>query len=1120
MYDDLGTLYRTLESRGAWDSTRIINKFKSYQGVKCKRLQMFDARRKYIRPYENPNSFGNYTSDSSYFAMMYGLKDLQRMLYEKYQDLYCSSKYNGSVATGSAASITVRSYSGGTLEIVPYASVYVSVKAGSTRITQRATRGQTVTIDLTNLTLNDTETYIHSASLIQKIDGLASLHIGYGNFSPAIKLTELYIGSSEQNYENTSFGSSEAGNGIDVSANTLLEILDLRNCSSFDSALDLSNCQALKEVYTTGTQCAGVTFATGGMVEKAELNDISALIAKNLTKLYYGNQDNEDTLVFESNDNLKQLIIENTDNTYAASVSASSDTACINALELYQLCSNIERVRFTNMYWILDNNTSGILDEIKTLAGFNTAGYNQSRSVLTGYVYIPTLKQSKQTDYYNAWGEDLTIGYGALIDQFEVKFVDSDGETVLYTEWVDANGTVINPKNCFDNYETPTKATDERYIYTFQNWINVSSNATYAESADNFNTNVDRAIVYKAQYTATEREFTVTWVNGFGDTLKTATVSYGSEAVWDFMPSADGIPTYTGLENSLKFYLFRGWDKSTGYVTNNMTVTALWDLVSNAPTARDVSDTDYLNDLSWTELYRLCAGYPLSINNYIKGGDRKNFRMGNDYSFNNVEEIDIISQSTYFDGTTAYEATDENNDPIELFGEEDRSFTLCLDYEFTDTTLASTIMSISNTDDNSIPLRLQYNTGHRLDYGSANSIVGYNKYRNMLVIRHIKGENKIYVYSFNPTSDGTYKDAKTTVALTNSSITSGKLILGGAEVNTGFAAFAKGFIHKCKIWFGDLGDHVAKSICDWTTEDVTIKAAYSSNSVYGRYVLSDNSLKTSCVSFVFEGLLKYTHRMNVGNYNYSSSGGKDENNYYVYSGWHDTQMRKFLNPENSDCTSSTYTVGTSERYTGEMGRFYKGLPLQLRALIKRVQTYTNVGNSAGNSANTPVRSDDDYIYIPSAYEMGMSGEPYVREGSYSNTLKANSDIYRAKFAGRVVPEDATYYCNQSVTGAIQCSADPTTLYTVKSGDVWKNGTAVYIYEDATTSEKYGHVSNSGSYIDADDGGLWVRASNWWERSPGAYNSYAFCYVNYAGVYISYTNASNTGGVCPCFSIGA
>ena len=1126
MYDDLAALFKTLESKGAWDSTRIINKFKAYQSVKCRRLQMFDARRKYIRPYENPNTLGGYTSNSAYFAMMYGLKELQRTLFETYQELYCSSKYNGSAATGSSAAITVRSYSGGVLEIIPYASVYVAVQAGSTRITQRATRGEKVVVDLTHLTLNDTETYIFSASLIQKINGLASLHIGYANFSPATKLTELYVGSADEDYINTSFGSSEAGNGIDVSANTLLEILDLRNCASFNSALDLSNCQALKEVYTTGTQCSGITFATGGMVEKAELNDIGALIAKNLTKLYYGKEDVSDTLTFEGNTNLKQLIVENMDNTYQASLNASSDMACINALALYQACDNIERIRLTNMYWILDNDTASILDDIKLLAGYNANGYNQSKSVFTGYVFIPTLKQSKEIEYLDIWGNDLTIAYNTYIEQHEIKFIDDDEITILFTEWVDAGGTVVNPKNYFDDYTTPVKPMDERYIYTFKNWKDVSSDVTYPESATNFATNVGHTITYKAQYTAVEREFTVTWVDGFGTTLKTQTVSYGSEAVWDFMPSADGIPTYTAVESSLRFYLFKGWNKSTGYVTSDMTVTALWDLVSNAPVTRDDSDTEYLNNASWTDIYRICAGYPLSINNYIKGGDRKTFRMGNDYSFSNVEEIDIISESTYFDGFTAYEVTDGDGNVVELFGDKDKSFTLCLDYEYTATSLTSTLLSVSDTTNNSIPLRLQYSGGHRLDFGSAYNIVGNAKNRNMLVIRHIKGEDKLYTYSFNlattPSTNApvAFTDSKTISTLTNSSIGAGKLVIGGAESSSGFGAFGKGFIHKCKIWFDDLGDSVARSICDWTTENVVVRVASSDGDVTGRYALSDNALKTSSVSFMFEGLLMHTHRMNVGNYNYSTSGGSAGDGYYTYSGWHDTQMRKFLNPEHSDCSKDTYTVGTSEKYAGEMGRFYRGLPVQLRSLIKRVKTYANVGNAAGNSASTPVRSDDDYIYLPSLREVGGSGEPYVREGLYGNTLVANSDIFRAKFIGRIVPEDATYYAATAMAGATVSVSDPTTLFTVKSGDVWKNNTAVYIYEDAETRELYNHTADETYFIEADDGGLWIRASTWWERSPNATNTTFFYFVNYAGGNYGTTNASIANGVCPCFSIGA
>ena len=82
--------------------------------------------------------------------------------------------------------------------------------------------------------------------------------------------------------------------------------------------------------------------------------------------------------------------------------------------------------------------------------------------------------------------------------------------------------------------------------------------------------------------------------------------------------------------------------------------------------------------------------------------------------------------------------------------------------------------------------------------------------------------------------------------------------------------------------------------------------------------------------------------------------------------------------------------------------------------------------------------------------------------------------------------------------------------------------AGYVYMSADTVAKHTKIScrniTSTDNIQASDGGCWVRAHNWWERSPQASGIRDFIYVYYGG-YPNYgAGAAGTLGVVVGFSI--
>ena len=128
-----------------------------------------------------------------------------------------------------------------------------------------------------------------------------------------------------------------------------------------------------------------------------------------------------------------------------------------------------------------------------------------------------------------------------------------NGETVLATEKV-AYGTTPKYKG-----ETPEKAADAQYTYTFSGW-------------DKEPTAVTGDAIYTATFNATVNEYTVTWKNG-ETVLSTDKVAYGTT------PEYKGETPEKAGDEQYK-YTFSGWDKEPTAVTGDATYSATFDKTS------------------------------------------------------------------------------------------------------------------------------------------------------------------------------------------------------------------------------------------------------------------------------------------------------------------------------------------------------------------------------------------------------------------------------------------------------------------------------------------------------------------------------------------------------------
>lgn len=899
-HDELAVMYQTLEGEGCFSATSLINEFDNWQAQFPEELWRLDIERKYYRTYQGGGLNGGLEPEPTprfLASMMNGRKKYQRRQFERDQAAYMGTKYLSTTVKADQIMFRCNTPSdvvvapNYTLNIVPYSDMYLSVLFGNSPSAQqiRAKAGQSYEIECPLTKMDDTAVLIYCASRIQALNDISACYIHDNDFSKASKLQKLIIGNSTAGYSNAFLTNLNLGN------NALLEELDIRNCPNLTGSINLSSCGNLEKFYAEGTAITGALFASNGKIALAYLPaSINSLTFKNLKYL---------TDLQASYDNLESLTVEDSVVDEYAIVTDAIDT--------------LQILRLVGINWTVTN--TDLLNKIVKM----------NSSVLAGSVHIAGQVRQRELDSYaNAWS-DLVVTYDGIITQYKLTFMNSDGTPIkdkkgnAYVQYVDQGGKAIDPV-ASGEIDIPTMPSTAQYNYTFSGWEGIDENVLN-----------DRTVT--AKYTTSIRTYKVRWLKQSGVVLKTLNdVEYGSCVEYN-----GDYPTMTDNEDSYIYNIFTGWDKSTGFITGDTDVYAKWSTQNGLP----ASGTD-LKDMTPVQIYAIAAAG--KANDYFEQKDYIDVRVGQDFSFTNVKD-NMLGDELTFDGTSS-KVVDSG---IKLFGADSGSFTIAIDFEFDENSADATLLSCFEYD-GSEGVRLKYNGSNpEIQWGNTSQVVGKGKQRDIVVLRYRKGEDKLYVYSFNggASSTGTYADEITYTELTRnrSTNTEATIMLGGFKFLSNGAIDAvtlgKGKIHWAKVWLDDIGDSAARSLAAWPHE--TWRYEYCGDK---RYRFAADSSKITGASFIPTRLLSLGHGMNAANTN--------------IGGWNDSAMRKFCN-----------------------GRVYDAFPTEWKSIIKQVQ----IPASAGNRSSEIVYSKD-YVYLPSYVEIFATDEdPYASEGKIITFFNTDAD---------------------------------------------------------------------------------------------------------------------------------
>ena len=195
------------------------------------------------------------------------------------------------------------------------------------------------------------------------------------------------------------------------------------------------------------------------------------------------------------------------------------------------------------------NDDGGTIDTTTVAYGTVPTHEDASKAATDQYTYTFTWWTPEVVAV--TWEATYTAQFDSSVNEYTITWVDGNGDT-LKTEQVVYGATPAY------SWDTPTKTATAQYTYTFNDTWDPAIVA------------VVWAATYTAQFDSSVNEYTITWVDGNGDTLKTEQVAYGATPAysWD-TPTKTATAQYTYTFNDT-------WDPAIVAVVWAATYTATY----------------------------------------------------------------------------------------------------------------------------------------------------------------------------------------------------------------------------------------------------------------------------------------------------------------------------------------------------------------------------------------------------------------------------------------------------------------------------------------------------------------------------------------------------------------
>ena len=549
-------MYQTLRSDGTLAYANVEQRFEEHQSKWPEAIFNEDAFFKYIAPLTNPDP--GKTPTDVYLPMLQGSKKEQRKwwLYNRFR--YMDSKWNAGDARSDV--IQLRGYAKSNITITPYADVYPTVKYGSYLVQERGHRGTATTLTCPLDNVNDTEIYIYSASQLADIGDLSGLKVGFADLSNATKLQHLKIGDSSSNYSNPNLG--VGSNTLSVGNNTLLQTIDVRNCTAFGTGnqktLDLSGCTNIEEVYLDGTALQGVSLPSGGILKKLHL-------PATITNLTLMNQTSLNEFVMPSYSNVSTLRLENVG-------------SIINTKSIIQNLNAGTRVRLIGINWTMTNSTEteSILSILDTMRGLDETGGNVATAQISGTIHTPNITGAELASFQARYPY-VTFTYDHITSN--LNYYTWDGGTLLYTE------AIVDGGDGGSYTGQPARAATERATYSFIGW-SLSTDSTQVSPNWYKAVTADRNVY--AAYSITGLTYLKYYNYDGSELLYTETIQNGGDG-----GAYTSQPARAATERAE--YTFVGWNTSQNATTNDVNCTKTVSTDRNIYAAYSVTTLTYLS---------------------------------------------------------------------------------------------------------------------------------------------------------------------------------------------------------------------------------------------------------------------------------------------------------------------------------------------------------------------------------------------------------------------------------------------------------------------------------------------------------------------------------------------